>query len=306
MSVPSFTEIMLPILRKAADNRTYSLKECVAFIEQYFELTDEEKQERVPSGKQRTVYNRITWAITHMKKAGLIEYREKRGCFGITDLGQKLLSENPDMITVKLLKGYESYRSFVNADAEQSTSADILSNAEESRTPEEIMGSLAEQLNLQLADDILDIIYSNTPTFFENLVVDLLMKMGYGGLEGKGIVTRKSGDGGIDGIITQDELGLESIYLQAKRWNREASISRPEIQKFAGALLGEGATKGIFISTASYSKGAIEYAKSVPNAKIILIDGIKLAKFMIKHDLGVSTSNVIRIKKIDSDYFDEQ
>lgn len=130
--------------------------------------------------------------------------------------------------------------------------------------------------------------------------------MGYGGIDGKGIVTKKSGDGGIDGIITQDELELESIYIQAKRWDRNKSISRPEIQKFAGALLGEGATKGVFISTASFSKGAVEYAKIVPNAKIILIDGVKLAKFMIKHDLGVSTSNVIRIKKIDSDYFDEQ
>jgi len=168
------------------------------------------------------------------------------------------------------------------------------------------MGSLAKQLDLQLAEDILDTIYSNTSTFFENLVVDLLLKMGYGGIEGKGIVTRKSGDGGIDGIITQDELGLESIYIQAKRWDRSIAVSRPEIQKFAGALLGEGAVKGVFISTASFSKGAIEYAKVVPNAKIILIDGIKLAKLMIKHDLGVSTSNVIHIKKIDSDYFEEQ
>lgn len=239
-----------------------------------------------------------------MKKAGLIEYREKRGCFGITTAGHDLLSQNPDKINMKLLRKYDSYRSFINVGEDASEA--LPSAAEDDKTPEEIMGELAKQLDMQLADDILDIIYSNTPTFFENLVVDLLMKMGYGGIDGKGIVTKKSGDGGIDGIITQDELELESIYIQAKRWDRNKSISRPEIQKFAGALLGEGATKGVFISTASFSKGAVEYAKIVPNAKIILIDGVKLAKFMIKHDLGVSTSNVIRIKKIDSDYFDEQ
>jgi restriction system protein len=174
------------------------------------------------------------------------------------------------------------------------------------RTPEEIMGVLSEQLNLQLAKDILDEITGNTSDFFESLVVDLLLKMGYGGLEGSGEVTKKTGDGGIDGIIKQDELGLDSIYIQAKKWDKDSTVSRPELQKFAGALLGEGATKGVFITTAGFSKSAIDYAKSVPNTKIILIDGLTLAKFMIKHDLSVSTSNTIRIKKIDSDYFEEQ
>jgi restriction system protein len=306
MAVPDFQTIMLPLLKLAGDNQTHSVKECVAFIEQEFHLTDEEKLEKVPSGKQRTVYNRVTWAITHIKKAGLIAYREKRGSFGITESGQKLLAQSPAGITVKLLRNYESYRSFVDGGSGAEATPVVSSVSEETRTPEEIMGSLAEQLNLQLADELLDVIYGNTPSFFENLVVDLLVKMGYGGLDGKGIVTKKSRDGGIDGIITQDELGLESIYIQAKRWDRGASVSRPEIQKFAGALLGEGATKGIFIATASFSKGAVEYARTVPNAKIILIDGTRLAQFMIKHDLGVSTSNVIHIKKIDSDYFEEQ
>jgi restriction system protein len=161
-------------------------------------------------------------------------------------------------------------------------------------------------LELQLADELLEAISSNTATFFETLVVDLLLKMGYGGMEGSGQVTRRTGDGGIDGIIKQDELGLDTIYIQAKRWDKGISVSRPELQKFAGALLGEGATKGVFITTSSFGKPAIEYAKSVPNAKIILIDGLALAKLMIKHDLGVGTSNTIRIKKIDMDYFEEQ
>lgn len=270
MPVPNFQEVMLPILRLTEDNQTHLVKNCVEFTEEYFQLTDEEKQERIPSGKQRTVYNRVLWAITHLKKAGLLEKREKRGCFGITDLGLKLLSENPENISVNLLKNYEGYRVFVNANEDGPAPVNTVSKTEDIRTPEEIMGSLAKQLDLQLADDILDAIYANTPVFFETLVVDLLLKMGYGGLDSSGKVTKKTGDGGIDGIIKQDELGLDSIYIQAKRWDKELAVSRPELQKFAGALLGEGATKGVFITTASFSKGAVEYAKTVPNAKIRL------------------------------------
>jgi len=296
---------MLPILKFAANGTTRTVKECIEHIEQLFHLSEEDKQERIPSGKQRTVYNRVTWAITHTKKAGLLESREKRGTFGITEEGKKLISNNPQEINVRLLRGYSSYRDFVGAE-EQEADPPFTALENTDKTPEEIMGVLSEQLNLQLANDILDEIGKNTPDFFESLVVDLLLKMGYGGLEGSGEVTKKTGDGGIDGIIKQDELGLDMIYVQAKKWDKGSVISRPEIQKFAGALLGEGATKGVFITTAVFSKSAIDYAKSVPNTKIILIDGLTLAKFMIKHDLGVSTSHTIRIKKIDSDYFEEQ
>ncbi|MCL2719123.1 MAG: restriction endonuclease [Lachnospiraceae bacterium] len=306
MAIPTYQEVMLPILELVADGNTYSLKDCIKHIENVFHLTDEEKQERIPSGKQRTIYNRVTWAITHTKKAGLLESREKRGFFGITESGKRLLSKNPKSINVKLLREYASYRDFIqyeNRSADMPLT-DVIENAE--NTPEEIIGSLSAQLDLQLADELLEAICSNTPVFFETLVVDLLLKMGYGGLDGSGEVTKRTGDGGIDGIIKQDELGLDLIYVQAKRWDKDGSLSRPEIQKFAGALLGEGAIKGVFITTASFAKPAIDYAKSVPNAKIILIDGLTLAKLMIKHELGVGTSNIIRIKKIDSDYFDEQ
>jgi restriction system protein len=275
-------------------------------MEQLFQLTDEEKQHRIPSGKQRTIYNRVQWAITHMKKAGLLESREKRGNFGITETGIKLLSRNPQEVNVALLREHATYRDFVNLETKPTDTPVSTALDDTDKTPEEIMGVLSEQLNLQLAKDVLDEICNNTPNFFEDLVVDLLLKMGYGGLEGSGEVTKRAGDGGIDGIIKQDELGLDMIYVQAKKWDKDSTVSRPEIQKFAGALLGEGATKGVFITTASFSKSAIEYAKSVPSSKIILIDGLTLAKLMIKHDLGVSTSNTIRIKKIDSDYFEEQ
>jgi restriction system protein len=274
-------------------------------MEQAFNLTDEEKQERLPSGKQRTIYNRVAWAITHIKKAGLLESREKRGSYGITDKGRKLLSENPAEINVRTLRRYASYLDFTRSETQTEDSALPQALEDTDKTPEEIMGTLANQLDSQLADDLIEAIRHNSPTFFETLVVDLLLKMGYGGLEGSGEVTKKTSDGGIDGVIKQDELGLDLIYVQAKRWDKDATVSRPDIQKFAGALLGEGATKGVFITMASFAKSAVDYAKSVPNAKIILIDGLTLAKLMIKHDLGISTHNTILVKKIDSDYFEE-
>jgi restriction system protein len=306
MAMPTFQDIMLPILRLAMDGNNLTVKDSVDHVEELFSLSDEEKQERVPSGKQRTIYNRVTWAITHIRKAGLIEPYGKRGNYKITADGKELLSESPKDINVKLLRDYTSYREFIKTES-QVTKAILPTAFEDAdKTPEEIMGALSEQINLQLAKDLHDEILNNTPGFFENLVVDLLLKMGYGGLEGSGEVTKKTGDGGIDGIIKQDELGLDTIYIQAKKWHKDSKISRPDIQKFAGALLGEGATKGVFITTAYFSNSAIDFAKSVPNTKIILIDGLTLAKLMIKHDLGVSTSNTISIKKIDSDYFEGQ
>ncbi len=305
MANPTFQEVMLPILQYMSTGHICSLKDCVKHIEQVFNLSDEDRQERIPSGKQRTIYNRVMWAITHMKKAGLLEARENRGCYAITEEGRKVLAQNPSNINVKFLKNYSSYRDFIHSE-EQVTETPLPKAIEDAdQTPEEIMGTLSAQLDLQLADELLEAIYKNSSNFFEALVVDLLLKMGYGGLDGSGKVTKKTGDGGIDGIIKQDELGLDLIYIQAKRWEKGASISRPEIQKFAGALLGEGATKGVFITTASFSKACVEYAKSVPNAKIILIDGLALAKLMIKHDVGVGTSNTFRLKKLDSDYFEE-
>ena len=241
-----------------------------------------------------------------MKKAELLEARGKRGSYIITENGRKLLSEKPNEVNVKLLRNYAGYRDFINAETQTIDSPLPTTLEDTDKTPEEIMGVLSEQLNLQLAKDILDETCNNSSDFFESLVVDLLLKMGYGGLEGSGEVTKKTGDGGIDGIIKQDELELDMIYIQTKKWDQDSAVSRPDIRKFARALLGKGAIKGVFITTGRFSKSALDYAKSVPNAKIILIDGLTLAKFMIKHDLGVSTSNTIRIKKIDSDYFEEQ
>lgn len=233
-----------------------------------------------------------------------------RGGYKITEKGEKFLSSNPNKINIKILKGLnpddKAYKNSIQ-DNEAEQNSPLLNELESAeKTPEETMGMLAEQLNSALANDLLDAIYNNSPMFFEGLVVDLLLKMGYGGSEGLGEVTKTSGDGGIDGVIKQDVLGLDMIYVQAKRWEKGTGIQRPEIQKFVGALSGEGVTKGVFITTTTFTKGAIEYVDSVKNAKIILIDGIRLCKLMIKYDLGVTTFNTIRIKKIDSDYFEEQ
>ncbi|MCL2202503.1 MAG: restriction endonuclease [Defluviitaleaceae bacterium] len=307
MAIPTFQDVMLPIMKFAEGVESRSVKESVEHIEKLYNLTDEEKQERVPSGRTRSVHNRVAWAFAHLKKAGLLEsVHGKRGFYSLTEPGKKVLANNPQQIDMRTLSEHPGYYNFRGQGESVSETVlhDDIKNAD--KTPEEIMGTLSSQLDLQLADELLESIYNNSPTFFEFLVVDLLLKMGYGGLEGSGEVTKKSGDGGIDGVIKQDELGLDMIYIQAKRWDKDSTVSRPDIQKFAGALLGEGATKGVFITTASFAKPAVDYAKSVPNAKIILIDGLSLAKLMIKHDIGVGTSNIIRIKKIDSDYFEEQ
>ncbi|MCL1995959.1 MAG: restriction endonuclease [Defluviitaleaceae bacterium] len=305
MAMPNFQEIMLPLLKLHANGEIHYLKGLVESLEQIFALTDDEKQQRVPSGTQRKIYNNTTWARTYLGRAGLLERRLKSGSV-ITEEGKKLLVQNPASINVKMLRAYPSFREFEGREKQTTDSEQPVVLEDTNKTPQEIMGILSEQLNLELAKELLDEICGNTPTFFERLVIDLLLKMGYGGLEGWGELTKKTGDGGIDGIIKQDELGLDMIYIQAKRWDKNHAVPRPDIQKFAGALLGEGATKGVFMTTAGFTKAAVEYANSVPNAKIILIDGLTLANLMIKHDLGVSTINTIRIKKRDSDYFDEQ
>lgn len=310
MSMPTFQEVMLPILSMASDSNVHSLKESVDFIEQKFQLTAIEKQERVPSGKMRTIYNRVTWAVTYLKNANLIEACQNRGEYKITDKGKEFLATKPSKITIKVLdalnQGNKNYKAFTKVDDTKQDAPFLNGFESDEKTPEETIGMLAEQLNLELANNLLDSICNNSPIFFENLVVDLLLKMGYGGSEGLGEVTKASGDGGIDGVIKQDVLGLDMIYIQAKRWNKNTTVGRPEIQKFVGALSGEGVIKGVFITTANFLSSAISYAQSVKNTKIILIDGIRLCKLMIKYDLGVTTCNTIRIKKIDLDYFEEQ
>ena len=237
-----------------------------------------------------------------MKKAGLLEI-PKRGCFRITDRGKELLGENPKHINVKLLNRYEEFVSFKSAH-KLKTEEKLQEEVDSFGTPEEALEYGYQKINESLSEDILTNVKSCSPEFFERLVIDLLVKMGYGGSRKEaGEVLGKSGDAGVDGIIKEDKLGLDVIYVQAKRWDN--TVGRPEIQKFAGALLGQKARKGIFITTSNYSPDAIEYAQNI-ESKIILIDGKRLAELMIEYSLGVSSLATYEIKRIDSDYFIEE
>lgn len=256
----------------------------------------------LPSGTQEVIVNRVGWAKTYLTKAGLLS-TPKRGFFEITERGRLLLAENPVSVDSKFLQRYDEFNAF-RTRSRKEDGVEALVEAPGFGTPEEALEYGYQRLTENLADDIIGKTMSCSPAFFERLVVELMVKMGYGGsLREAAQVVGKSGDGGIDGIIKEDKLGLDVIYIQAKRW--EGTVGRPEIQKFAGALLGQKARKGIFITTSTFSKDAREYARNL-EAKLILIDGALLADLMIQYGLGVSTAMVYEIKKVDSDFFNEE
>jgi restriction system protein len=303
MAVPDFQSVMLPYLQLAGDGKEHSISEMMDFLAHKFELTTEDLEERIPSGRQTRFYNRVTWAGSHLRHAQLVQ-NTRRSYFKITPRGLEMLASNPGRIDLNVLAQFPEFREF--RDRKRPTVAMVDDQIEiVSKTPDELMYESYNDIREALASDILEKVKSCTPNFFENLVVDLLVTMGYGGtLEDAGQAVGKSGDGGIDGIIKEDRLGLDLIYLQAKRW--EGTVSRPELQKFAGALLGKQARKGVFITTSSFTNEAREYVRSI-GSNIILIDGAELADFMIDYNVGVSVSATYEIKKVDSDFFtDEQ
>lgn len=299
MAIPDYQEIMLPILKLAEDNEEHSLREAIESLAPVFSLTDSEKKELLPSGQQSIFDNRVGWAKTYLKKAGLLK-STRRGYFKITDRGLKVLSDRPEQIDVQYLTRFEEFVAFISI---RKVKTDNISISNDDQTPEEQLENSYQKVRTDLAIELLDTVKSCSPTFFEKLVVDLLVKMGYGGTRrDAGQAIGKTGDEGIDGIIKEDRFGLDIIYIQAKRW--ESSIGRPEVQKFAGALQGQRAKKGIFITTSSFSNEAHEYVKKL-DSKIVLIDGDSLAQFMIDYNVGVSPVSVYEIKRIDSDYFIE-
>ena len=297
--IPDFQTCMLPLLKYAADNKEHKLSDAVDVLSDQFKLTKEEREELLPSKTQDVISNRISWARTFMKKAGLLE-DTRRGYFKITERGQSVLSENLEKLSIKYLGKFDEFKEFRQKHNEkESISESITTN---NATPEEMLETGFAKLSENLVDDILSKISECSPTFFEHLVVDLLVHMGYGGSFSEAAqVVGKSGDEGIDGIIKEDKLGLDTIYIQAKRW--KGVVGRPEIQKFAGALLGQKASKGVFITTSTFTKEADDYASSV-DRKVVLIDGEKLASLMIEHNVGISTVRTFEIKRIDSDYFE--
>ncbi|MBN1843809.1 MAG: restriction endonuclease [Deltaproteobacteria bacterium] len=296
MAIPDYQTIMLPVLKFASDGKDHAFRDAVDSLATEFRLSLEECNELLPSGNQPLFNNRVGWAATYLRKAGLID-SEKRGFFRITDRGKIVLSENPERIDVKLLEQFPEFVKFRKKDPIKPPPPSVIN-------PEELLGTAYQELKESLASDLLKNIGECSPSFFERLVVDLLIKMGYGGSRREaGQAMGQSGDGGIDGIIKEDKLGLDIIYIQAKRWN--GTVGRPEIQKFAGALQGQRARKGIFITTSNFSKEALDYVKHI-DSKIILIDGERLSELMIDHNVGVSPVASYEVKKIDSDYFIEE
>ncbi|MGI8965113.1 MAG: restriction endonuclease [Limisphaerales bacterium] len=290
---------MLPLLQFATDGKEKKFSEAIDFIAEQFKLTQEERAELLPSGNQSRFDNRVGWSRTHLKNAGLIEY-VRRGVFKISKRGQQVLAQKPKIINLKFLNQFPEFVEFrkKRETAQASPSIQIVGI-----TPEEQMAQLAQELRTKLADELLEQIRTMNPYRFERLVLDLLLAMGYGGSrEEAATVTQKSGDEGIDGLINEDRLGLDCIYLQAKRWQN--SVGRPDIQSFVGALDGKRAEKGIFITTSNFGPTAVEFTKSI-SKRVILIDGARLAELMIQHNVGVSLAYAYEVKRIDSDYFEE-
>lgn len=303
MPIPDYQTLMLPLLRFAADGSDHTTREAVEVLATEFQLTPAERNELLASGQQAIFNNRVGWANSYLKKALLLE-SPRRGALRITARGKQILGDNPARIDVKYLERFPEFIEFRDASRNnrETTTTESVAIATE-QTPEEALELAHQSLRLSLAQDILSRILSCSPTFFERLVVELLVKMGYGGSRrDAGERIGQSGDGGIDGIIKEDRLGLDTIYIQAKRW--QGSVGRPEIQKFVGALQGQRAKKGVFITTSSYTAEAIDYASRI-DTKVVLIDGQLLANLMMDFDVGVSVSASYVVKRIDSDYFEE-
>lgn len=303
MAVPDFQSLMLPLLRVAADDREHSLAEARDVLAADFKLSDEELQELLPSRRQPKFANRVAWAKSYLQQAGLLQ-TPRRAHFQITDRGRAVLSSSPPRIDIKFLEQYPEFVEFRTPKVDVATPLfDAPSTQAEPETPEEALEAAYQKMRLGLAAELLGRVKTASPRFFENLVVELLVRMGYGGSRrDAGQAIGRAGDEGIDGLISEDRLGLEVVYLQAKKW--DGTVGRPEIQRFVGALHGKRAKKGVFIATSAFSAEAIGYVEHI-DPKVVLIDGRRLTELMIEFGVGVSTSATYDVKRVDSDYFDE-
>lgn len=304
MSIPDFQTMMLPILQAISDGNEWQMKDVTKAIERHFHLTEDESAEMLPSGYARVTVNRVGWAKSYMKEAGLLE-AVRRGFIRITPEGKNVLAQNPQRIDMKFLEHYPSFNEFRNRSGKEN-SEDVAQDidAQENITPDEQIEKAHGALKSALAAELLEQILEMSDQFFEKLVVELLVSMGYGGsISDAGKSVGRTGDGGIDGVIKEDKLGLDVIVIQAKRWT-SATVGRPEIQAFVGSMEAYRANKGVFITTSTFSAPAYDFAKQIQR-KISLIDGKMLAELMIEHGVGVTRYRVIELKRIDSDYFIE-
>lgn len=294
---------MLPLLKYAEDKKEHPIREAIDHISDIFNLTLEQRKEFLPSGQQYIIDNRVGWARTYLKKAGLLE-SPKRSYFKITPLGLEVIKEKPSEINVKFLEQFQDFNEFRNLKKEKNEPEYQELETTPRQTPQELLEYGYQKINKDLSQELLSLIKKNTPHFFEKLVVELLLSMGYGGSrKDAGQAIGQSGDGGIDGIIKEDKLGLDIIYIQAKRWKNV--VGSKEIRNFVGSLVGQKANKGVFITTSNFTKDALEYVKTITH-KVILIDGEMLTQLMIEYNIGVSKIISYDVKKTDSDYFAEE
>lgn len=301
MPIPDYQSIMLPFLASLSDGEEHTFRETVNKLATEFRITDEERKELLPSGRQPIFDNRVGWARTYLKKAGLVE-SPKRGVMKISKQGNDALAKNPSKIDIKFLNQYPEFIEFKKLKKKAIPVSPPIDQPAPEATPSESLETAFQELQEDLSSELLQTITHCPPDFFEQLVIDVLIGMGYGGSKREaGQALGKTHDGGIDGIIKEDKLGLDIIFIQAKRWENTV-VGRPEIQKFAGALQGRRARRGIFITTSKFSKDAHEYTRNI-ESKIILIDGKQLADLMIEYNIGVSEVATYQVKKIDTDYF---
>lgn len=299
MAVPDFQSLMLPLLRVAADGADHSLAEAREILAKQFQLSQADREEMLPSGRQARFANRVAWAKVYLGQAGILQ-SAKRGHFEITPRGREILAAPPKRIDIHFLEHYPEFQAFrsKNGVAEPAETA-----GPEPESPEEALEASHLKITAALASEVLGRVKAASPEFFERLVVELLLKMGYGGSRtDAGRAVGKSGDEGIDGVISEDRLGLDIVYLQAKKW--DSTVGRPEIQRFVGALHGKRAKKGVFITTGTFSGEAVSYVDRI-DPKVVLVDGQRLAELMIAFDVGVSTTRTYHVKRLDSDYFEE-
>lgn len=303
MGVPDFQSFLLPILRVAGDGKEHPLSEARTRLASEFKLTQAEQEELLPSGRQSRFANRVAWAKVYLEQAGLL-VSPRRGHFLITDRGREVLKTPPTRIDIKFLDQYPEFVEFRTPKGDAEVPAPpVPPEASGAETPEEALEAAHEKITASLASEVLARVKAGSSTFFERLVVELLLKMGYGGSRADaGQAVGRAGDEGIDGVISEDRLGLDIVYLQAKKW--DGSVGRPDIQKFVGALHGKRAKKGVFITTGSFSSEAVAYVEHI-EPKVVLIDGRRLAELMIAFDVGVTTTRTYHVKRVDSDYFDE-
>ena len=300
MSVPDYQSLMLPVLKNVSDGKEHKIRDIIETLAIEFQLTDEDRKELLPSGQQSIFDNRVAWAKTYLKKAGLVD-SPKRAIIIITQRGLDVLDQKPLGINVRFLKRFPEFIEFQTSKRDEEVQEEIFQ-----QTPEETLDNAYIRIRKSLSQELLSKVIDLSPSFFERLVVELLVRMGYGGsIKDAGKAIGKTGDEGIDGTIKEDKLGLDIIYIQAKRWQQGNVVGRPEIHKFVGALAGQGAKKGIFITTSSFTKDALEYNPK-NETKIVLIDGEQLAQYMIDHNLGVTTQQTYEIKRLDNDYFGEE